>query len=613
MDEATKLVSELQQKLTQLDQKVWQYRVDMESEFEKYEESLLSGVPKDVSETVSKTIAESKKGCRSLYPDEARPIESRSPPGSGRANGAGQSQQGIAPIMTAFQRQATDKTDDSPKFPYHEREQEFQGLFTPSYLPLLDSTSGNERRTSPPPPARLQDLKGKQIDMDDPTVDTSEQTSESSSSVAPEQTRPYTPKRRNTDSFSIASDWSGSEGTPRRSALRRSSSSKGTRVRFNVMGEEVLPTASPRPFHPIIPDEIYPPTYPDDEEDEESQPKRVSSSQRLRELSKSPLADDGTEWTTVMAPPDGSASVETNGLQTSDDEDEQLEIGGGSKKYIAPIPSDKSTISKAMGASDGSEEPAQSKEQEEEQADTFSDDEMVGMPPLRRQSASPASMLSPAIPQDISGNKSPTASTRSPGKLLHSLETTGSIPQSIGLQFTEEYQHDDLFRFDDDDDDDDDDDEDGGDNDEKKSPPPDEDEDESSSPDTTAVDDSASSPLKEKEPLKLSPYSSSPARAIIRPNQRANSEDTPSKGIVGSYKGRPFSMEIVSPEVHAMAASLGNFSSFVGSVHGRTGLDESDDASYIASFRGNGTPRSLSDRMRLEDIMEAEEQKRKGN
>jgi hypothetical protein len=232
MDEATKLVSELQQKLTQLDQKVWQYRVDMESEFEKYEEKLLCGVPSDVSETVSKAIAESKKGCRSLYPDEARPIESLSLPGSGRANGAGQAQPGTAPIVTAFQRQATDKTDDSPKFPYHEREKEFQGLFTPSYLPLLDSTSRNERRSSPPPPPRLQDLKGKQIDMGDSTVDTSE------------QTRPYTPKRRNTDSFSIASDWSGSEGTPRRSALRRSSSSKGTRVRFDVMGEEVRTSLS---------------------------------------------------------------------------------------------------------------------------------------------------------------------------------------------------------------------------------------------------------------------------------------------------------------------------------------------------------------------------------
>src|SRR5450756_236250 len=76
MDEATKLVSELQQKLTELDHKVWQYQRDMTSEFEKYAEDLLREVPQDISETVSKTIAESMKGCRFLYPDGARSIES---------------------------------------------------------------------------------------------------------------------------------------------------------------------------------------------------------------------------------------------------------------------------------------------------------------------------------------------------------------------------------------------------------------------------------------------------------------------------------------------------------------------------------------------------------
>jgi hypothetical protein len=241
MDEATKLVSELQQKLTELDQKVWQYRRDMTSEFEKYEESLLRGVPKDVSETVSKTIAESKKGCRSLYPGGAWSIESLSS-GTGRANGAGRSQSGTAPIAAASQRRATDMADESPKSPQHEREKEFQGLFTPSYLPLLDSTTRNERRSSPDPPlSPRQNLKGKEKEMDDSKADATEDTSSSSSTATPEPKRPYTPKRRNTDSFSIASDWSGSgsDSTPRRSALRRSSSSKGHRVRFDVMGEEV--------------------------------------------------------------------------------------------------------------------------------------------------------------------------------------------------------------------------------------------------------------------------------------------------------------------------------------------------------------------------------------
>ncbi len=82
-------------------------------------------------------------------------------------------------------------------------------------------------------------------------------------------------------------------------------------------------------------------------------------------------------------------------------------------------------------------------------------------------------------------------------------------------------------------------------------------------------------------------------------------------GVVGSYKGRVFSLPIVSPEVHAIAASMGDIHSFVGSVHGRTGLDESDDQAFRASFKNSGTPRSLSERMRMEDIMEAEEHKRR--
>jgi hypothetical protein len=64
-------------------------------------------------------------------------------------NGAGQSQPGTVPIATAFKGQATDMQDESPKLPQYVRENEFQGLFTPSYLPLLDSPSSNERRSRP--------------------------------------------------------------------------------------------------------------------------------------------------------------------------------------------------------------------------------------------------------------------------------------------------------------------------------------------------------------------------------------------------------------------------------------------------------------------------------
>jgi len=364
---------------------------------------------------------------------------------------------------------------------------------------------------------------------------------------------------------------------------------------------QVLPTASPLPFKSILAEDIPPSSFGRDSDEEagseqiedveEPPPKRISSSQALRELSRSPLLDDGTQWTTVTAPPDGSASVATSndfqGSLDKDDED-QLEIGNGLRKsnLLEPL-----VVSGAIGSSEAGRE----ENTEEEQSETPSDDEMLDMPPLRRQSASPASMLSPINPPDISGNKSPTASTRSPGKPLHSLETSGDIPQTAGpLPYTEEYDHDDLFHFDDV-------------TEEKTSPIFQDEEGESEESPT----ESPISPVK--EPVTLSQYSSSPARDIARPNH--SSTPVP-KGVVGSYKGHPFTMPIVSPEVHARAASLGDVTSFVGSVHGRSGLDESDLQSFRASLRNSsgpfsGTPRSMSERMLMDDIMEAEEAKRK--
>ena len=71
-------------------------------------------------------------------------------------------------------------------------------------------------------------------------------------------------------------------------------------------------------------------------------------------------------------------------------------------------------------------------------------------------------------------------------------------------------------------------------------------------------------------------------------------------------------MPIVSDEVHAQAASLGAINSFVGSVDGRSGLDESDVRSFrasggIGSF--SGTPKSLSERMMMDEMLETEEAK----
>lgn len=65
-------------------------------------------------------------------------------------------------------------------------------------------------------------------------------------------------------------------------------------------------------------------------------------------------------------------------------------------------------------------------------------------------------------------------------------------------------------------------------------------------------------------------------------------------------------MPVVSPDIHAQAASYGPVSSFVGSVNGRSGLDESNVQSFRASVGSfSGTPKSMSERMMLDDMMGA--------
>jgi len=285
------------------------------------------------------------------------------------------------------------------------------------------------------------------------------------------------------------------------------------------------------------------------EDIDESPPRRVSSTQALRALSRSPLVDDGTHWTTVSAPPDGSASVASNGFSSSGgSSSEDLEIDPGLRTRLG-------------------ESPAATKGNSEEESQTPSDDEMLDMPPLRRQSASPKSMLSPIT---------------SPSKL-----------DAKDYEFIED-DHEDVFHFDE--------------NLDPKSPPALPEEEEEDEPPT----ESPTSPTT--KPVELSSYSMSPVREVIRPSPPRKTSST-AMGVVGSYKGRPFSMPIVTPEIHAQAASLGALNSFVGSLNGRTGLDESDQQSFRASGVGSfsGTPRSMSERLMLDDIMEAEEAKRKGS
>jgi hypothetical protein len=108
-------------------------------------------------------------------------------------------------------------------------------------------------------------------------------------------------------------------------------------------------------------------------------------------------------------------------------------------------------------------------------------------------------------------------------------------------------------------------------------------------------------------PLNL--YSTSPAVSI--PKRKAPSPPTLSKPVlesIGSYKGVPLRMSVVvSPKIAEEAAAMGDVKTYVGSVHGRTGIDPADESSYRASFSNaklfSGTPRSFSERLMMEEAL----------
>ncbi|KAJ4304172.1 hypothetical protein N0V88_001782 [Collariella sp. IMI 366227] len=283
MDDAASLVSELHHKLAELDGKVAAYQRDMLAEFHKHMEDCLKNYPGHFSSEVSQVITESI-------------LLGRVP-------------------------------KDGPRSP-HAREIEFQGLFTPTYLPLLESKDlFLPARPMPTPPTPV----GPPLPLSTDNVKKVEEAKEAAP-LASSQARPA-PIRRLTDGSTSSVASSGSDSKVRRSALRRSSSNKGSprRVRFDFDGEEVFPAGSPPPRPspvvaipetPKIGAESQSPqaeapaiaTDPDEstayggtslldiegEEDWVPRPKKVSSTQALQALTRSPL-EEGTTWTVVNA------------------------------------------------------------------------------------------------------------------------------------------------------------------------------------------------------------------------------------------------------------------------------------------------------------------------
>ncbi|KAH8805714.1 hypothetical protein F5884DRAFT_456478 [Xylogone sp. PMI_703] len=668
MDEAGRLVEELQRKLAELDRRVWSYRRDMASEFSKYARGLLHQVPKDVSDAVSKTIAVSLKDYKSLNPDNDILLDlssaNSSPPsplstaavpapdlavkdsrsGSKAENNdtkAGPSVTAARDIPVHQQRLAVPEEDPLARSP-HEREEEFHGLFTPMYLPLLDAaTNGPARRssydsylapgenniTSKEKENRLRSSSGSSsgsntngnssamysntsANASAPADLPSMATAAGAADVTQEKSRPATPQRRNTDEASIGSDDSRGGVPTRRSALRRSSSGSTTKtqsprkVRFELEGQEVFPTVEPAIQESPL--ELASPTVSSVDDDDsyngsmlemiedvdEPPPKRVSSSQALLAMSRAPLEEDGTTWTTVTSPPE---EVETGILDDAEvPEVETVEDVSSEKRDGSSLISPSNTPSTPRDTprvrfDDNPEILESSSNVTNDESTKYPEVGIVNIN-VGYKKPTAAELLEPLPTREAGDGKShplsPNKQDRQPSKSSN----------KDAILVNDEEDDEDLFLFDD-----------GTDpaSPSRTTRPQAKPETEPESPEEEEEEEEDEEE-EEAEPVALSQYSQSPARPIMRPIF-LKSAATPAKDVVGSYKGHPFSVPIVSDEIHRQAASLGALNSFVGSIKDVSDLDlRRLRAGAAASF--SGTPKSLSERMMMEDLMEAAEE-----
>lgn len=616
MHDANTLAAELLQRLAELEQKVHDHRLEMANEFRRRGKQVLENAPQNVSAEVERTIRESLHNYPAISPalDHANPIHS---PRTTTTTTTSPNHE--------HDRQKRGKSSPPPVLPHtsgvppdgnrgpHEREREFHGVFTPSYLALLGASGSKESptrdQTSPPvsPLASLQEKPQiKEPDASPPSPEQSKHLSSPPSLAPGADLRPEPVRRQTGDTVSSnTSDDSGSR--TRRSALRRSSSSSTSktqsprRVRFEVEGGEVLPTVSP-PTSPRIADIHIPsplgssasvmddspgPTIVEIEESSDAShlnllgsspptPKKITSTDRLKAMARK-SREDTSQWKVV-----GDA-------QEMEDDEDMLTIkprsrpapptGNETHEPHTPLPADFGESRGKVGA----------------MFDDAVDAEDSGMLETHARSRG----RNPAAPYG------PISSA--PGDKVSSLPANAAAKQqvvgeSIATQ-GHELDEDGMFDYE-----------------------PDEDADGHVSKTGTAkapeapskyIDEADEDEAEEVDGQPVVPpksassalgiYSTLPAVPITKPAP-VEPATTPSRFqavSVGSYKGRPLSITSVNDNsVLRKAAELGDFYSFVGSVDGRSGVDES--TSYRpARGQFSGTPKSFSERFIKEEMAEA--------
>ncbi|KAI0512640.1 hypothetical protein F5B22DRAFT_648491 [Xylaria bambusicola] len=608
MDDTTTLVSDLLNKLAELNQRVCDYRQEMGDEFQRYSHRLLQDAPEHVSVRVGEVLAEELHNYSALSPALVT-LNGTAVDLVGRSDAERWSRRGrVSPPPVLPHTSGVpphDVTSGSP--PDRDRDREFHGLFTPSYLPLLEVVQPSKAVHSPPIAA-----SSLPTSCDNESNITQEPSPRSPIDIAP--STPETVHRLMEDTMS-SNNSDDSISRTRRSALRRSSSGSTKdvvsprRVRFDVEGEEVLPTVSP-PGSPRINELLTSPpsdnmvnpnheslnhTAPEDGAsilgNSPPRPKKISSTERLKALARI-STEDTSKWTVVGDTLDDDEEEEGLVMFTSKKKPQISSVEPASTKTMNNgIRSDRVQIEKSK---DLVEDTHNNHALDEEEIA----DDLLELTPLSsfkdKKRFSPPKRAQQSIPE-VTPNKISTSQQLLPSET--NPHGSALLSQTHGALYGEEEE---MFDFDDDQS-----------ASQSRSAQPaskyiqeveEEPEVETEKQITSAMD-------KSDENSTTTLYSTSPAIPIAKPATPPLASPVSSlpkfvSASAGSYKGKPFIIGVVRDEdLHKRAIEMGDFSTFVGSVDGRSGVDASD--SYRRDpYSFNGSPRSLGERL-LEEAFAA--------
>ncbi|KAK3900254.1 hypothetical protein C8A05DRAFT_17419 [Staphylotrichum tortipilum] len=585
MDDTARLVSELHGKLADLDGKVAAYQRDLLAQFHRHMDECLKKYPDHVSTEVARVIAESVSSGR--YP-------ALSPPPPNAWNGR-KSPPPVLPHTSGTPKEA------APRSP-HAREKEFQGLFTPTYLPLLENNDRAYRSPpmSPPPTA----VNGPFLALSTDNVVRVEGAEEDKAAAAAAAKEPVSvlrherspdPPRRLTDWSTSSAESSSSDSKVRRSALRRSSSSttKGSsprRVRFEFEGEEVFPTASSPQAAATISialaleaeaeTEAEPPVMVDEsvaytttslldvegEEDFLPRPKKVSSTQALQALTRMPL-DEGTVWTRVNPNLEGPSKM--NGDKHADEAAADLASLADSQTTVRALP--------IRPASNGrfsthveQQQPARDDDEDEDDDDDddASDEECLSMKPKSKTPSPAATTPFTRPPRNPTSSSQPngTDATEEDADPFFDLDDVPSTTPSSHSKYLP------------------------------------------ATHDSDSDSDSAPTPSLRLRTLAAAEAASASDAAKIPPVSPSSVLFSHS---IGSYMGRSMTVApIKDAKLYDEIAGMKDVHFFVGSIDGRTGQEAGDLGSFRASSLmregnlGGVVPRSFTERFALEEEME---------